>query len=68
VPGTIGRVRTIRQVPACSAESLNVQLSSCVFGRVPGWPTVSFPEGNSRQREATCVFNPRDSEVPLPPD
>jgi hypothetical protein len=61
VPGTIGRG------PACSAKSLGVQLSPWVFSRVLGWPADSFPEGNSRQREAVNMFNPRDYEVPLPP-
>jgi hypothetical protein len=68
VPVTIGRVpRTIGRVPVCSARSLRVRLNPCVFSRVPGWIADSFPRGNSRQREALSVFNPRDSEVPLPP-
>jgi hypothetical protein len=50
------------------AESLRVRPSAYVFGQVPGWPTDSFLEGNSHQCEAVSVFNPQDSEVPLPPD
>jgi hypothetical protein len=34
--------------------------------QVPIWHADSFPGGNSRQHEAVSVFNPRDSEVPLP--
>jgi hypothetical protein len=67
VPITIGRVPgKIGQVPACSIESLRTCPSLWVFGRVLGWPANSFPGGNSRQREAVSVFNPRDFEVPLP--
>jgi hypothetical protein len=54
------------RVPACSAEFLHVRPRPKVFGRVPGWRADSFPDGNSRQREAVSVFNPRDFEVPLP--
>jgi hypothetical protein len=69
VPGIIGRVsRTIDRVPACSAESLSVRPSARMFIRVPGLPVDSFLRGNSRQRGAVSVFNPQDSEVPLPPD
>jgi hypothetical protein len=55
------------RVPGCSAESLGVQLSPWMACRVPGWPVDSFLGGNSYQHEGVSVFNPRDSEVPLPP-
>jgi hypothetical protein len=41
--------------------------SPCMFDRVPRWPADSFRGGNSRQREAVSMFNPRGSDVPLPP-
>jgi hypothetical protein len=74
VPACLAKSLCVRSGPcvfgwllACSAESLRVQSSTWVFGQVPGWPAYSFPGGNSRQHEAINMFNPRDSEVPLPP-
>jgi hypothetical protein len=63
------RAKCLEQLDECLeqlVESLLVRSSPYVFGREPGWPTDSFPRGNSHHRDAVSVFNPWDSEVPLP--